>query len=51
MELLIRRGDRYETVAVPYYGGLRWPWLEPAGGRGSKGLDRLLEPRGGRYAR
>jgi predicted metalloprotease with PDZ domain len=41
--ILVRRDDRYETVQVPYYGGLRWPWLEPAGRR--TGLDSLLAPR------
>jgi len=44
VELLVRRGDRYLTVPVDYHGGLRWPWLEPAG-EGEQGLDRLLAPR------
>jgi predicted metalloprotease with PDZ domain len=44
IEILVRRGERYETVPVPYYGGLRWPWIEPAG-RGATGLDQLLAPR------
>lgn len=51
IEILVRRGDRYETVPVAYYGGLRWPWLEPAGGRNAAGLDKLLAPRGKRAAR
>ena len=44
MQLLVKRGERYDTVAVPYYGGLRWPWLEPIG-TGEKGFDRLLAAR------
>jgi predicted metalloprotease with PDZ domain len=44
IELLVRRGDRFLTVQVPYNGGLRWPWLEPAG-QGAQPLDRLLAPR------
>jgi predicted metalloprotease with PDZ domain len=44
IELLIKRGDSYVTVPVAYHGGLRWPWLEPAG-RGEQGLDRLLKAR------
>lgn len=50
IEILVRRGDRYETVPVPYYDGLRWPWLEPAA-KGTAGLDRLLAPRGEAGAR
>jgi predicted metalloprotease with PDZ domain len=42
--LLLKRGDRYLDVAIPYTGGLRYPWLEKAGG-GETGLDRLLAPR------
>ena len=46
IELLIRRGERFLTVPVPYYGGLRYPWLErAAGGSGPTGLDQLLAPR------
>lgn len=45
IELLVRRGDRYESVPVEYRGGLRWPWLEAASGAASTGLDRLLAPR------
>jgi len=44
IELLVKRGDRYLTVPVAWHGGLRWPWLEPAG-EGEQGLDRLLAPR------
>lgn len=46
IELLIKRDDLYRTVQVPYYDGLRWPWLERAApGNAPTGLDRLLAPR------
>lgn len=46
IELLVRRGDRFLTVPLAYYGGLRWPWLERApGGKGVAPLDQLLAPR------
>lgn len=45
IDLLIRRGDRYETVPVAWNGGLRWPWLERTQPRGPNGLDSLLAPR------
>ncbi len=45
IDLLIRRGDRYFTVSVPWYGGLRWPWLEPVRNGASVPMDRLLAPR------
>lgn len=43
--LLIRRGDRYETVEIDYHGGLRWPWLESTTPGKANGLDRLLAAR------
>ena len=43
--LLLRRDDRYETVTVPWRGGLRWPWLERKDANAA--LDRLLAPRRG----
>ena len=46
IELLIRRGERFFTVPVPYYGGLRYPWLERAtSAKEPAGLDQLLAPR------
>lgn len=46
LELLVQRGTRYQTVALDYKGGLRWPWLERAApGTAPTGLDRLLMPR------
>lgn len=44
LKLLVKRGERYDTVEVPYYGGLRWPWLEPVAA-GEQGFDRLLAAR------
>jgi predicted metalloprotease with PDZ domain len=45
IELLIKRGERFLTVPIAYKGGLRWPWLERAPGKGAAGLDQLLAPR------
>jgi predicted metalloprotease with PDZ domain len=46
IELLIKRGDRFQTVPVAWNGGLRYPWLERVpGSRGQAGLDVLLSPR------
>ncbi|MCW1431557.1 M61 family metallopeptidase [Novosphingobium sp. JCM 18896] len=47
IELLVKRGDRFLTVSVPYKGGLRWPWLERASTRGTAPLDSLMAPRRG----
>ncbi|MBK6800118.1 peptidase M61 [Novosphingobium sp.] len=45
IDLLVQRGDRFETVKVDYRGGLRWPWVERAApGKAPTGLDRLLMP-------
>jgi predicted metalloprotease with PDZ domain len=46
IDLLVKRGDRFTTVPVDYHGGLRYPWIEPAG-QGEQPLDRLLAPRTG----
>jgi predicted metalloprotease with PDZ domain len=46
IDLLVKRGDRFMTVQVDYHGGLRYPWIEPAG-QGEQPLDRLLAPRTG----
>ena len=46
IELLVKRDDLYRTILVPYFDGLRWPWLERAlPGKAPTGLDRLLAPR------
>jgi predicted metalloprotease with PDZ domain len=43
IDLLVQRGDHFDTVRIDYRDGLRWPWLErAAGARGPAGLDRLL---------
>ncbi len=42
--LLVKRGDRYDRVAIDYHGGLRYPWIEKTG-KGKQGLDLLLAPR------
>ncbi|MGN6498216.1 MAG: M61 family metallopeptidase [Tsuneonella sp.] len=44
IRLLVKRGDTYDTIPIDYHGGLRYPWLEPAG-PGEQGLDRLLAPK------
>ncbi|WP_298193151.1 peptidase M61 [Novosphingobium sp.] len=46
IELIVKRDDVVRTVQIPYYDGLRWPWLERAApGTAPTGLDRLLAPR------
>ncbi|MGH6787550.1 MAG: M61 family metallopeptidase [Novosphingobium sp.] len=46
LELLVQRGDRFQTVKLNYRGGLRYPWLERAApGTAPTGLDLLLQPR------
>jgi predicted metalloprotease with PDZ domain len=42
--LLVKRGDRFDTVTIDYHGGLRYPWLERSG-TVEQGLDRLLAPK------
>ena len=42
----MQRGTRFQTVALNYNGGLRWPWLERAApGKLPTGLDLLLTPK------
>ena len=43
IELLLNKGERFRTVRLPYYDGLRYPRLEKIG-RGPSGLDALLAP-------
>jgi predicted metalloprotease with PDZ domain len=45
IELLIKRGDHFQTVSITWSGGLRYPWLERAAGLKEAPLDRLLAPR------
>jgi predicted metalloprotease with PDZ domain len=44
IKLLLKKGDVYRTVELPYYQGLRYPVLEKIG-TGPSGLDALLAPR------
>jgi hypothetical protein len=44
IKLLVKRGDRYDTVSVNYAGGLRYPHLQPIPGALAL-LDSLLAPR------
>jgi predicted metalloprotease with PDZ domain len=44
IRLIIKKGDRVREVAVPYYGGLRYPRLEKIG-TADGGIDFLLRPR------
>ena len=46
IELLVKRGERFDTIAIDYKGGLRYPWLEPAA-TGQQAFDRLLAARTG----
>lgn len=46
LSLLVQRGGRFETIALDYKGGLKWPWVERAApGKGPTGLDLLLAPK------
>lgn len=46
IELLTKRGSRFETVKIDYKDGLRYPWLERvAPGKAPTGLDLLLTPK------
>jgi predicted metalloprotease with PDZ domain len=42
--LIVQRGDRFETLGIPYAGGLRYPHLERVG-TGMTAIDRLLVAR------
>lgn len=46
IQLIVKRDDVVRAVALPYFDGLRWPWLERAApGTAPTGLDKLLAPR------
>jgi len=45
IELIVRRGERFSVVSIPWTGGLRWPWLERVNSAAPAPLDRLLSPR------
>jgi len=44
IELLVKTGDRFRTVALDYHDGLRYPHLE-RDGSGPARLDQILTPR------
>ena len=46
MQMLFKRGDKFQTVSVDYHGGLRYPHLERVGGTPDR-LDAILAPSGG----
>jgi len=46
IRLIVKRGDRFDEVSVPWTGGPRYPWLEPVSA-GEQPLDRLMAPRTG----
>ncbi|MDT9600910.1 peptidase M61 [Sphingosinicella sp. GR2756] len=43
IEMLVKKGDRYRTIDLDYYDGLRYPVLERVGS-GPSTLDALLAP-------
>lgn len=46
IRLIVRRGDRFDTVDLAWNGGLRFPWIEPVS-KAVQPLDQLLAPRTG----
>lgn len=44
IELLVRRGEQFRSVTIPYFGGNRYPRLERTNNAPSW-LDQLLQPR------
>ncbi len=42
--LLVKSGDRYRTVEIAYFGGLRYPHLEKMA-KGAASLDAILTPK------
>ena len=40
IQLLVKRGDAFETVPIAYDGGLRYPWIESTRPGKENGLDR-----------
>ena len=43
LQLLVRRGNEYKTIAIPYYDGLRYPSLQRIDGTPDR-LDDILAP-------
>jgi predicted metalloprotease with PDZ domain len=46
LQLLFKRGDEYQTIAIDYHGGLRYAHLERIPGTPDR-LDAILAPSGG----
>ena len=44
IELIVKNGDRYRTVPIPYHGGLRYPQLERVDNTEDR-LGAILKPR------
>ena len=44
LQLIVRQGRRFATIALDYSGGIRYPRLQKIG-EGETSLDRLLKPR------
>jgi predicted metalloprotease with PDZ domain len=45
IQLIVKAGDRYRVVELPYYGGLRYPHLERDPAVAAALLDDILAPR------
>ncbi len=43
LQLIVKRGDRFQLINVPYYGGLRYPHLQRVPGAPDL-LDQILAP-------
>ena len=46
MQMLFKRGDKFQTIAIDYHDGLRYPHLERVAGTPDR-LDAILAPSGG----
>ncbi len=46
LQLLFKRGDRFQTISIDYHGGLRYPHLQRLAGKPDR-LDAILAPSGG----
>jgi hypothetical protein len=44
IELIVKNGERYKVVRIPYHGGLRYPHLERVNGSEDR-LAQILKPR------
>ena len=46
LQLLFKRGDKFQNIAIDYHGGLRYPHLERVAGTPNR-MDAILAPSGG----